>query len=424
VTATLSAGNDTWSAAIPDGTAAQVEFTLPTDDPYRLMWALPNRSVRGVFGIYERPDAMPAAMGSALSVTVTLPSPYASGQSFVLATVGAWAVHGFTAAELPAPDTGATTIGPVTLPYETPIFNSPVGRPLSRITTADRVLALRYVGDDLTASGEVTPFAQSAGTDAIAATLIANPHAPLDVTVEPTAVATRLNQPSPAGTNLSMGWSVHAAPAWQYAHLTGINLRSGSMAPSDPGTITAGYGNPFTGLGWNTILQWNTVKTRAFTEPASMLPVTLYSGHYDRVEPTAGLMLGQAAGLPVLVSINQTPLTSDGLSVTLDPARPVALSMATDRTTNTLYQYNVYELVPNASEPPTALVYKIVYVALGTSTDITIPNNVFTAGRVYTIRAHCIRGGYPMLGDGDLGVRALPYAVGYLDSGVFTVVAP
>jgi hypothetical protein len=98
--------------------------------------------------------------------------------------------------------------------------------------------------------------------------------------------------------------------------------------------------------------------------------------------------------------------------------------LVADRPTNLFYQWNVYELVPNAAMPPTALARKVVYAALGTETTITIPNDVFVAGKIYTIRAHCVQGGYPGFSTGDLQDRDVPYAVGYLDSGVFTVAAP
>ena len=45
-------------------------------------------------------------------------------------------------------------------------------------------------------------------------------------------------------------------------------------------------------------------------------------------------------------------------------------------------------------------------------------------GKVYMIRAHCVQGGFPSFSTGDLQNRDVPYAVGYLDAGVFTVAAP
>jgi hypothetical protein len=187
--------------------------------------------------------------------------------------------------------------------------------------------------------------------------------------------------------------------------------------------ITTPYGNPFVGIGWRTLFTWATSKSRAYTVPTLTLPVTLTAGLVHYAEPSPALTLDQPAGLPVLVSINKMPLTSDGLTVMLDSQKPVELSLVADRTANTFYQFNVYELVPNTAMPPTALDYKIAYVASGPTPAITIPHDVFVTGKVYTVRAHCINGGYPTISEGNLQNREVPYAVGYLDSGVFTVSA-
>jgi hypothetical protein len=139
--------------------------------------------------------------------------------------------------------------------------------------------------------------------------------------------------------------------------------------------------------------------------------------------PTAGSTLDLSAGLPILVSINGTPLNVDGQTIKLDPAQSVVLSLVADRMPNAFYQWNIYELVPNSAMPATGLDFKAVYVADCLDTSVTIPNDVFVAGKVYTVRAFAIKGGYPAIGTGDLQQRELPYAAGYHDSGVFTVSA-
>jgi len=80
--------------------------------------------------------------------------------------------------------------------------------------------------------------------------------------------------------------------------------------------------------------------------------------------------------------------------------------------------------VPNDPTTPTALTYEIRYAAVSDQTAVTIPNDVFEAGKLYTVRAHCVQGGFPMIGAGNFLLRDLPVSVGYLDSGVFTVQAP
>jgi hypothetical protein len=416
---------DRWTAEIPDGTRAAVEFTVPEATPFRRMYSLPSRTVSSLYGVYEHPNLQDAPVGGTFSVKLALPTGYASGQFFRLYAVGPWVQHTFAATELPAVDTGATTIGPVSIPYNTAAFPTLVNaRPTPRLTTDDQIVALRYVGNDLTAAGRVAPFEQSGGADPVIATLTAVPHAPLDVKIDPNAVATRLAGTSPPVSALSMAWSVVAAPAWKLANNTGPVLNAVSVAQTDPGTVTAMFGNPFTDLGWTSLFTWAGNRSRTYTVPKFGLALTLYAGlnHLDDVAP--GLVMDQPAGLPVLVSINKTALNADGLSITLDPAKSVELSLVADRATNLFYQWNIYEVVPNAAMPPTALDYKVAYVALSNETTVKVPNDIFVAGKVYMIRAHCVQGGFPSFSTGDLQNRDVPYAVGYLDAGVFTVAAP
>ena len=59
--------------------------------------------------------------------------------------------------------------------------------------------------------------------------------------------------------------------------------------------------------------------------------------------------------------------------------------------------------------------------ASSTAPQFTFPPETFEAGKSYTMRAITVSGGYPRLADGDLTVRTLPVAVGYMDCAVFTI---
>jgi hypothetical protein len=334
--------------------------------------------------------------------------------------MGPWVYHDLAGAEIPG--VGAMTATTGALPYDSMRFPSAIGgaRPLYGITTADRVVALRYTGSDLIAAGEVLQFDQVAGGNPMAATMTAVTHAPLDVRVTPMAVASRLAMTSPAVTTLTMSCGVYAAPGYIQANASGIQLNVVTVAPTDT-LLATPFGNPFESLGWRTLVLFSTARSRSFTVPSLNLPATLYAGLNEYDEPKAGLVLDQAAGLPVLVSINGMPLTSDGASVTIDRTRPVELSLVADRPMNTFYQFVVYELVPNTAAPPNALDLKPVLSANTPNTQVKIPADVFTSGTVYAIRAHAIQGGYPRISEGNLQERSLPFAIGYLDSGVFTV---
>jgi hypothetical protein len=417
--ATLSgAAMDTWTAIIPEGTPL-VEFTLPDyPEPITRLLALPNRTLLFSFRVYEHPNPQPAP-ATPIDVTVALPTAYAANEALQLYSVGPWAYHTFSGAEVPA--VGATSLGPVSVPYDAVNFVTTHGRPLEKITIDDAPLVLRYVGSDLTGFFEPARFDQGA-SNAITGSMTGNPHnATLDVMVQPAKPAMRFSGVRPSTVSTAMSWALFAAPGYASADLFGPTLQSGTVLAADTGQITASYGNPFVAHAWNTALVWATSATRSYTDPMTMLPVTLYTGLQQIVEPTAGQLLDQPAGLPISVSANLTALISDGNTLTLDPTKYVELTATFDRATCTFYEMRIVELLPNTAMTATALTPQTRYIAMTTEQKIKIPPGVFQASKLYTVRVSCVQGGYPTFADGNLQNRTLPYSQGYLDSGVFTV---
>ena len=84
VLATLSDTKDRWTAEIPEGTAANVEFTVPELNPYRRLFALPARTVSTLHGLYEHPSTVDAPTSGIFSARLALPSGYASNEFFRL----------------------------------------------------------------------------------------------------------------------------------------------------------------------------------------------------------------------------------------------------------------------------------------------------------------------------------------------------
>ena len=411
---------DTWTADIPTGDPP-IEVALGADypDKFRRLYAFPQRTMKLLYGIYEDPNPVVPVAGSTIKATITLPTAIAAGEAFQLYSMGAWAYHPFSAAELGM----ATTQISAVIPYDTTAFSSTSGRPIRKIGTADQVLALRYVTNyDLTGSAEFTPFSLvDGGQAAIAATMAANPHAALDVHLAPATTASRLAKPAPAGVTVAMAWSVNAAPGYEIANSTGPMLQHGDVLATDTGVITAMFGNPFTSKGWHSTFLWSSNKSRTYTIPSLNVPATLYTGINDIDEVAPGLTFDAEAPIPVLVSINQMPLTTDGNTIPLAASKSVELTMVADKTDALFYQWNVYEVRANAAN--TAAELHVAYVALATEPKVTLPNDVFVAGKTYQIRAHCVKGGYPSFAEGNLWNRSLPYSVGFLDAGIFTVTA-
>lgn len=406
---------DTWSAAIPDGAPPIRYFTPDYPEPGAKILSLPQRSVLGLYGRMEHPNPQPAPPGAMLTVRATLPTPFAATEGFQLYTLGSWTVRGFGATEIPA--VGAAAFGPVSFPFSS--TSSITGRPLEKITTADAVMFLRYIGNRLTGVMEAAPFDQT-GMDTIMGTMTAvAPSETLDIKVGPPAViAQRFAPARPALPTFGMAWYLHAAPGYEIANDNGPLLHAAGVAMADTGVINQPYGNPFVAKGWPTVLTWNTVAARTYTPPPGTLPIELHAGLFQLVQPTAGMTLDLPAGLPEVITIDGKPLSTDGLAVTA-PTKPVTVSFVAGITTNTLYQIQLYEIAPNMGG--TALVQNLKVSATGLQPQMTLPPDLFVAGKVYNLRAICIQGGYPAIADGDFTKRELPVTVGYLDGGVFTV---
>lgn len=421
------AAGDTWSAELPTGTPP-IEVTLGMDvpDQFRRLYALPHRNIKLLYGLYEQPDAVPAPDTGTITATLRLNTPASvpvapspAVESYQLYCVGSWANHG-----LPFTD-GVTTISQAMIPYNVANWGNISGRPFTKITTSDTMLGLKYSATgQLLGAAEFPAFEQTAGDVAISATLTPIAATAMDVHISPAALASRLAMAAPTATSgVAMAWNTNASPGWDIANAAGPQLNAAGVLTTDSGAITAPTGNPFASKGWRTTFNLQSNKSRTYAIPQlANLVATFYTGINAVAELSAGLTVDPPAALPVLVSINAKPLTTDGQTIMIDPATSVVLTMVTDTANPTFYQYNIYELRENAAA--TALETHVAYVALTDKATVTIPSDAFTVGKTYWIRAHTISGGFPSFASGNLWDRDLPYSVGYLDAGVFTVVAP
>jgi len=417
------AAGDLWSAPIPTGSPPmEINLGLDVPDLYRRLYAVNQRNLKVLYGIYGHSDDVAAPATGSLTVTLILPTASAANEGIQLYNVGGWANHGFAAGT--DYTVGAQTIGPIDVAYTPALWGSINGRPLAQITSADEIVGLRYIGNQLTGAAEFTPFDQSTtGANTISATMTAVTAAALDVHVSPTNIDQRLAMPTPKGQTLAMSWSVNAAPGWEIANGTGPLLNAAGIALTDSGAITAPFGNPFAAKGWKSVFTLGTNKSRTYAVPSlGNLTATLYCGLNEIAEVGPGLTIDTPAALPIVVSINSMPLATDGQNVTLDPTKSVVLAILADKTDALFYQFNIYELRENAAM--TGLETHVAYVTVTDQAMVTIPNDVFVAGKTYYIRGHAIKGGYPSFSEGNYWTRNLPYSVGYLDAGVFTVSAP
>lgn len=405
-----------WTADVGEGTPP-VMFTVPDfpETTSRIV-ALPYRDLVVAHVVNEHPDPVPAIDPAMLTVQAALPTPYAATESFQLLVVGTWNSRGFSGM-MEVPAVGAANFGPVSFAYTT--MSRITGRPYEAITTADSALLLRYVGARLTGVMEGAPFDQT-GADMIAGTMSAVAATEtLTATLNNATVATRYTPLRPAMPAPAMSWALVAAPGFASANLNGPRLNSASVLAADPSAISAPYGNPFVAKGWQTTLAWATSSTRMFTPAGAVGPATLVAALEQYVAPSPDMTLDLPAGLPELITLDQQPLSTDGIAID-KPIKALPASFVVPPTPpSTLYQLSVFELVPN--QAGTALQHAHRLTMTSDVPEFLVPPEFFQSGSSYTLRAKTLAGGYPALVNGDLMMRELPVATGYMDSGVITV---
>jgi hypothetical protein len=294
------------------------------------------------------------------------------------------------------------------------------GRPLDAITTADTLIGLHYRGNELIEAGEFPAFNEGSAAS-IAESMVPLTTAALDVTVNPTTVAQRLAATRPAGAGVALNWAVVASPGFETANGYGPTLNSAALTTASSPSVTAPYGNPFASRNWGSMFEWVSSNNRSVTLTGGGTAYTATSGGLqDFATVASGLNLATPAPLPITISVNGTALVADNMMLPLDLSKTVDVAMDQDTNdTPTLYQFAVYQLILDA--PSNTWIAHAVYVATTSANNVTLPNDVFMDGDVYMIRGYTIVGGYPGLAQGDLTMRQLPYSIGYLDGGIFTV---
>ncbi|MEJ7596486.1 MAG: hypothetical protein WKG01_01145 [Kofleriaceae bacterium] len=410
-----TAAGGTFSADIRSATPP-VRFTLPGVAP-ELFWQYPNAHLLGDYALLEHPNATPAPMGATVTATLTLDTPYV-GELIRVYTVGAWAYRDFAALELPAPATGVTAIGPVAFPFAS--MNPLNNRPLERLTAADAVLVLRYVSGTLLGALDLPGFDQT-GTDTItgALTSIAQDRAFM-ADLDPPAAVARFSAARPAVPTISMAWHVFAAPGYALHDERGPQLNAAAIPATDPAAIIPiTYGNPFVGRDWKAVFNFTSTATRIYTPPSAGIPVTLAALMVQRTtDPTGTFDVSLPAGLPELITLDGRSLSTDGIAIP-KPTRTAIVTFVPDSTTNSLYFVQVNELVPNAET--TALTLTTRLVATGLEPRLELPPDAFEPGKLYSLRAGSMQGGFPNLAMGDVRLGGAPFAIAFLDSGVIQV---
>lgn len=397
-----------WSAVL-DG-PLPLQFFLPDYPmPIARILDLPQLDVTTLFFVLEHPQPQLAPSAATFLLNVGLDHPVAAGETFAMYTVGSW-----NYAPVPA-TTGATMLG-TTIQHAA--MASLSGRPHEAITREDAAFVLRASNNVLTGLFAAAPFDQT-GTDTLAGAMVpVVADQMLDTSLDRDAAATRLLGASPAVGNVTTTWSVTAAPGATIASSSGPILAAGTLAAGTK-ILNAPYGNPFATRNWPATLFWQASGNR--TVMTSTLPVTAFAGIYEYSLAAAGGSSTLAAGLPQALTFGGTPLSTDNQVFPL-PTQPVEVEFLTDRPdSSTLYSLSLYELIPNVQN--TALTYRPVVSLTALEPRFMLPADLFNPDKLYILRAGATAGGYEpgALARGALNARALPFAAGYLDGGVFQI---
>ncbi|HSK05814.1 MAG TPA: hypothetical protein VK932_31420 [Kofleriaceae bacterium] len=395
-----------WTAPITR--PAPVLFDLPDyPEPVLRIFDFPQVEVKGLFGVLEHPSPQPAPEGATITVNTTLDVPFNGTDRFELFTLGSW-----NAVALAAPAVGATVLTQ-TFPFTA--MSSLTGRmPHERITADDAAVVLRYAGNELRGAVRAAPFDQT-GADTVSGPLTTVELQPFSFAIDQVDLMRRYGLARPLAGTPSMQWTLRAAPGAQLNTDLGPLLAAGG--PTDATTVSSQAGNPFA-PDWPSTVLWLTRASRTYTPPAAGLPVTLFAGMHERAILESGLQMKLPAGLPTRITLIGTVLENDGVTIA-KPARGVEVSFQTDVPENTMYQLQLFKLVPNAAM--TALQYELKLGANGVQPRFVLPPELFEAGALYTLRAITVAGGFPGIAEGDLTQRSIPIAVSFLDSGVFQV---
>lgn len=394
-----------WTA--PLTTPAPILFTLPDyPKPSLRLFDFPQLELKSLYGVLEHPAPTPAPMDAMITVNATLDVPVAGNERFELLTLGSW-----SSIALQPPAVGTTALTQ-TFPFA--MMTSVTGRPLEAITSADAPVVLRYVVNELRGALRAAPFDQT-GNDTITGTLGTVTPEPFSFAIDQADVVRRYGLVKPTVGAPAMSWAMRAAPGAQLNVDTGPLLATG--VPTDAMTAMGQAGNPFA-PDWPSVVLWQTLAPRSYTPPSGMLPVTLHAGMHERAILEPGLQMKLPAGLPTRITLLGAVLETDGITIAR-PTRAVEVSFSVDAPANTMYQLQLFRLVPNMAN--TALQLELQIGASGAAPRFLLPPEVFEPNALYTLRAISVQGGFPALAEGDMTQRSLPIAVSFLDSGVFQV---
>jgi hypothetical protein len=377
------------------------------------------RHVELLFGAWGAADATPAGDDATVKLQMSLPTPFAVGESMQYNVIGPFVSRTFPA----EPDFGVVAFAPDAFAPSslTPVVGTPT------LFGEDDVLVVsRYVTSGYTALSDAYQLT-GATQDSVSKTFVAGN---LSAVARNQAFTlhgrradglARLDALVPAFVSIGEGWNVVSSPLHEFNNI-GMTLASGAAVPVEG--LLVSFGNPFT---WSVVVTHHLNKGRVVdpvAAPALPGPVTIYTGFITYAAPPPGVGalvdVTRPQALPLGVVMADVLVAQDGQAVMLPPGQgPIELDLQLDAGACDLYGAVLTEFVDTGG----AAVRTTRAVVRGDQTSLRLPREHLTPGGVYTIRSECFLGAWPEIADGDLATRGLPYHYGYQDSPLFAVQA-
>lgn len=405
----------TATCEVPSGTEGLWEVTMPPPfDPVLRVFPITDqtRVWNAVIGVDGNQVITPPPADAALDISTTLSSPYVPGDTLSLFVTGAWSYAGFGV----VPEPNATLFDPPPLPY-TQLVSAGLPQ-VPAVTPEDRVYVIRHRGAfapdsirTIVGATLMNPFALMPGNNALnGAEVAVTNNRSLNATFAVDDVVNRLQfQLAQGATLVHNYWHVEATPATEYPFSRGPSL-VGTLASA---SISANYGNPFSGDGLASVLTWVAQTQRQEPEPGGG-SWTHFAGFtlIDK-EPESGDQYTPDVGIVTTLKLNGVPLTSDRLPVAIGLGQAFEFTFELDRSTASHRHLDCYRFDPGFR-------YSSVISTKVVGDRVRIHPSMLPRGPRYMCRLHSFTG-TRQGAQGDERNPEKVVSISYADSHSFTI---
>lgn len=340
-----------------------------------------------------------------IDASTALNTPLQPNEKFNIYVAGPWIAYEFFAAG----EVGATSFN--TGPFSASQLRARAGNEFYTITRNDQAYINRYNLATLISTAKLSKFDLADGVNVASGTHVpAGTDRKLNASLGVDDVNARLQTHVAQGAQLEKSWRLVTAPKGRFHFDAGPTLTAGDSAP----VINVGYGNPFAADGLVPMFYWRTSTTRVERDPDGNGWLHSAGLFLEEMNPGEFRTYSVDAGLPTSISLNDTPLVADKMSVAIGKGKPFEFSYTADRPDGEWRSLDCYRLDVDPQREAPVLSVRML------SDRIRIPESMLPRGKRYKCRMHLIRGSAKAQ-QGDDRERESAIRFGFLDSSSFTV---